>query len=75
VISSGTPVSSTNKTDHHEITEVKLNMSLKDHNVNHLIPESRTNVAVSKQDEHISCEYIPHWKDDIGVIGHSGLSN
>jgi hypothetical protein len=28
----GTPVSSTNKTDHHDITEVVLNMSLKDHN-------------------------------------------
>jgi hypothetical protein len=42
--------------------------------LNHLIPESGTNAAVSKPDEHISCEYFPHWKDDIGVIRHSGLS-
>ena len=28
----GTPVSSTNKTDHRDIPEIVLNMSLKDHN-------------------------------------------
>jgi hypothetical protein len=43
--------------------------------LNHLIPVSGTNGAVSKQDEHTSCKYIPHWKDAIGVIRHSGLSN
>jgi hypothetical protein len=32
VVFSGTLVSSTNKTDHRDITEVVLNMSLKDHN-------------------------------------------
>jgi hypothetical protein len=51
----GTPVSSTNKTDHRDITEIVLNMSLKDHNAKPLDSRKWKNVAVSKQGEHTSC--------------------
>jgi hypothetical protein len=62
--SPGTPVSSTNKTDRSDITEILLKMALNTITLSTLNPESRTNFVVSKQGENTSCvsrlEYIPH---------------